>query len=151
MPSNWMREMSHGKCSVQTSDWITYVGHSSYPARYCIHSVPAISIPWKSGGNPSESSQTCSEIFEEHDRLQNIPCKELRGPCWICWWRLALQDHRHLISTYYFQIARGTKSWSCQKQFILTLSSTEAELIVLTHASKEALCILHFITEAFPI
>ena len=38
-------------------------------------------------------------------------------------------------------------SWSCQKQNIVTLSSTEAEFIALTHMAKEALWLEHFITE----
>ena len=59
----------------------------------------------------------------------------------------ALQDHRHSISAYIFQIYGGSISWSCQKQNIVALSSTEAEFIGLTHAMKEALWLQHFITE----
>ena len=59
----------------------------------------------------------------------------------------ALQDHRHSISAYIFQINGGSISWSCQKQNIVTLSSTKAEFIALTHAAKEALWLEHFITE----
>ena len=59
----------------------------------------------------------------------------------------ALQDHRHSISAYIFQIDGGSISWSCQKQNIVTLSSTEAEFIALTHAAKETLWLEHFITE----
>ena len=51
----------------------------------------------------------------------------------------ASQDHRHSISAYIFQIDGGSISWSCQKQNMVTLSSTEAEFIALTHATKEAL------------
>ena len=61
----------------------------------------------------------------------------------------ALQDHRHSISAYVFQIDSGSISWSCQKQLIVTLSSTEAEFITLTHAAKEDLWLQHFITEVF--
>ena len=57
------------------------------------------------------------------------------------------QDHRHSISAYIFQIDGGSISWSCQKQNIVTLSSTEAEFIALTHATKEALWLQNFITE----
>ena len=68
----------------------------------------------------------------------------------------ALQDHRHSISAYVFQIDSGSISWSCQKQSIIAHSSTEAEFIALTHAAKEALWLQHFITEViqpldFPI
>ena len=48
----------------------------------------------------------------------------------------ASQDHRHSISAYIFQINGGNISWSCQMQIIVTLSSTEAEFIVLTHVTK---------------
>ena len=61
----------------------------------------------------------------------------------------ASQDHRHSISVYIFQIDGGPISWSCKKQTIVALSSTEAELIALTHATKEAMWMKNFITEAF--
>lgn len=51
----------------------------------------------------------------------------------------ASQDHRHSISAYVFQINSGSVSWSCQKQSIVALSSTEAEFIAMTHAAKEAI------------
>ena len=51
----------------------------------------------------------------------------------------ASQDHRHSISAYIFQIDGRSISWSCQKQNIVALSSTEAEFIALTHTAKEAL------------
>ena len=59
----------------------------------------------------------------------------------------ASQDHKHSISAYIFQINGGIISWSCQKQNIVTPSSTKAEFIALTHATKEALWLEHFITE----
>ena len=59
----------------------------------------------------------------------------------------ALQDHRHSISAYIFQMNGGSISWNCQKQNIVALSSTEAEFIALNHVTKEALCLQHFITE----
>ena len=57
----------------------------------------------------------------------------------------AVQDHRHLISAYIYQIDGGTISWSCQKQSIIALSMTKAEFITLTHVTKEALWILHLL------
>ena len=59
----------------------------------------------------------------------------------------ALQDHRHSISAYIFQIDGGCISWSCQKQNIGALSLTESEFIALTHAAEEALWLQHFIAE----
>jgi transposase InsO family protein len=47
-------------------------------------------------------------------------------------------DSRHSISGYVFLINGGPVSWSSKKQNIVALSSTEAEYISLTHASKEA-------------
>ena len=66
-------------------------------------------------------------------------------------WGLDAYIHptRHSISAYIFQINRGNISWSCQKQNIVALSSTEAEFIKLTHATKEALWLHHLITEIF--
>ena len=61
----------------------------------------------------------------------------------------ALQDHRHSISAYIFQINSGSISWSCQKQSIIALSSTEAEFIAMMHAAKEAIWLHHFIIEVF--
>ena len=63
----------------------------------------------------------------------------------------------HLVSTtsegcpysYIYQIDGGSISWSCQKQIIVAISSTEAEFIALTHATKEALWLQHFIMEIF--
>jgi hypothetical protein len=49
------------------------------------------------------------------------------------------QDHRHSISAYAFLIDGGAISWSCQKQHLITLSTAEAEFILLTQAMKEAL------------
>ena len=59
----------------------------------------------------------------------------------------ASQDHRHSISAYIFQIDGGCISWSCQKQNIVALQSTEPKFIAPTHAAKEALWLHHFITE----
>ena len=63
-------------------------------------------------------------------------CDSLIGYADANW---ASQDHRHSISAYIFQINGGNISWSCQKQNIVVLSSIEAEFIVLTHTTKEAL------------
>ena len=68
----------------------------------------------------------------------------LLGYCDANW---ASQDHRYSILAYIFQIDGGSITWSCQKQNIVALSSTEAEFIAPTHVTKEALWLQHFITE----
>ena len=73
-----------------------------------------------------------------------ITCDSLLGHADADW---ESQDHRNSISAYIFQIDGGSISRSCQKQNIVALSSTEDEFIALTHATKEALWLQHFITE----
>ena len=51
------------------------------------------------------------------------------------------QLHRHSISGFAFFIGKGIVSWSSKKQPIVTLSSTEAEYIALTHALKDIIWI----------
>ncbi len=53
----------------------------------------------------------------------------------------ASQHHRHSISGYAYFVGIGTISWSAKKQPIITLSSTEAEYVALTHAAKDILWI----------
>jgi hypothetical protein len=57
------------------------------------------------------------------------------------------QPHRHSISGYSFHMGIGAIMWSSKKQYIIALSSTEAEYIALTHAAKEALWLKTFIAE----
>ena len=57
----------------------------------------------------------------------------------------ASQNHRHSISTFF--IGTGAVSWSSKKQPIITLSSTEAEYVALTHASKEIIWIHKLLNE----
>ncbi len=51
----------------------------------------------------------------------------------------ASQAHRHSISGFAMFYGSGAVSWSSKKQPIVTLSSTEAEYVALTHATKELL------------
>jgi hypothetical protein len=51
----------------------------------------------------------------------------------------ASQLHRHSISGFAFYAGQGVVSWSSKKQPIVTLSSTEAEYVALTHAAKDAI------------
>jgi hypothetical protein len=55
--------------------------------------------------------------------------------------------HRHSISGFVYFIGAGIVSWSCKKQPIVTLSSTEAEYVALTHSSKDILWIHKLLSE----
>ena len=68
----------------------------------------------------------------------------LEGYCDADW---AGQSHRHSISGYSFHLGQGTVTWSSKKQYIIALSSTEAEYIAQTHAAKEALWLRTFWAE----
>ena len=59
----------------------------------------------------------------------------------------ASQAHRHSILGFSFHMGVGAVSWSCKKQNIIALSSTEAEYIALTHAAKEAIWLRNFLGE----
>jgi len=59
----------------------------------------------------------------------------------------ASQMHRHSISGFTYFVGTGAVNWSCKKQPIITLSSTEAEYVALTHASKDAIWIHKLINE----
>ena len=49
------------------------------------------------------------------------------------------QEDRHAISRYVFIINGGAVSWSSKRQDTISLSTTEAEYIAMTHAAKEAI------------
>ena len=66
------------------------------------------------------------------------------GYCDADW---AGQKHRHSISGYSFHMGTGAISWSSKRQYIIALSSTEAEYIAQTHAAKEALWLRSFLKE----
>jgi len=68
----------------------------------------------------------------------------VEGYCDADW---ASQKHQHSISGYVFYLGQGVISWSSKKQHIIALSSTEAEYIVETHATKEVLWLRGFIDE----
>jgi hypothetical protein len=59
----------------------------------------------------------------------------------------ASQDHWHSTSGYIFTIAGGAISWSSKKQPVIALSTTEAEFIAATHATKELLWIRSLLSE----
>ena len=61
----------------------------------------------------------------------------------------ASQEHRCTISGYAFLIDGGAVSWSSRKQELITLSTTEAEYVTLTHATKESIWLHNFIGEVF--
>ena len=58
-----------------------------------------------------------------------------------------LQIHCHSISGFTFFVGIGTVSWSSKKQPIITLSSTKAEYVTLTHSSKDIIWIHKLLTE----
>lgn len=49
------------------------------------------------------------------------------------------QEDRHAISGYIFMLNGGAVSWSLKWQDMISLSTTEAKYIALTHAAKEAI------------
>ena len=59
------------------------------------------------------------------------------------------QEDRHAISGYVFMLNGGAVSWSSKRQDTISLSTTEAEYIALTHAAKEAIWFKQFLTEIF--
>jgi hypothetical protein len=61
----------------------------------------------------------------------------------------ASQEHRRAISGYAFLLDGGAVSWASKKQELVTLSTTEAEYVAATQASKEAIWLRHFIEEVF--
>ena len=63
----------------------------------------------------------------------------------------ASQAHRHSISGFTFIIGMGVVSWSSKKQPIVTLSSTEAKYVALTHCSKNIIWIHKLLKEFLSI
>ena len=59
------------------------------------------------------------------------------------------QESRRPISGYTYLIG-GSISWSSKRQDIVTLSTTEAEYVALTHAAKEAIWLQNLLGELFP-
>jgi hypothetical protein len=47
-------------------------------------------------------------------------------------------DHRRSISGYVFNLFGGEISWMSKRQTVVAFSTTEAEYMVATHASKES-------------
>ena len=47
-------------------------------------------------------------------------------------------DQRRSTSGYVFNLFEGVVNWMSKQQYIVALSTTEAEYMVATHASKEA-------------
>ena len=68
----------------------------------------------------------------------------VQGFCDADW---AGQKRRHSISGYLYHFGHGAISWSSKKQLIIALSSTEAEYIAQTHATKEAIWLQAFLDE----
>lgn len=66
------------------------------------------------------------------------------GYCDVDW---AGQPNHHWISGYSFYFGQWAVMWSSKKQYVITLSSTEAEYIALAHNTKEAVWLRSFISE----
>ena len=50
-------------------------------------------------------------------------------------------DRRKSLTGYYFTLFGNVISWKSSLQFVVALSTTEAEFMALTEATKEALCL----------
>ena len=61
-------------------------------------------------------------------------------------WASDINDHKS-TSGFVFTLAGAAISWSCKKQNIIALSSTEAEYIAAAHAAKEAVWLRRLLTE----
>jgi hypothetical protein len=59
------------------------------------------------------------------------------------------QESRRAISGFAFIIDGGAISWSSKKQELVSLSTTEAEYVAMTHAAKEAIWLRQLIAELF--
>ena len=59
------------------------------------------------------------------------------------------QEDRHTISGYVFMLNGGAVSWSSKQQDTISLSTTKAKYIALTHAAKEAIWLRNLISELF--
>ena len=85
-----------------------------------------------------ECDQKCSQISKGTKNQKLTLGKSRDGIIGYSDADWASQDHRHSISAYIFQIDSSSISWSCQKQLIIALPSTEAEFIAMMHAAKKA-------------
>ena len=63
----------------------------------------------------------------------------------------SMAEDRHAISRYAFLIHGGAITWSAKWQEIIALSTTEAEYVAITHASKEALWLRFLVFQLFDI
>jgi hypothetical protein len=61
----------------------------------------------------------------------------------------ALQEHQHAITGYAFLVDGGVVLWSSKKQELVTLSSIEAEYVVFSQASCEAMWLCRLIVKTF--
>jgi len=63
----------------------------------------------------------------------------------------SMAGDRHAISGYAFLIRGGAITWSAKRQEIIALSTTKAEYVAITHASKEALWLRSLVSQLFDI
>ena len=57
------------------------------------------------------------------------------------------QEHQHAISGYTFCMDDSAVSWNSRKQALISLSTTESEYVMMTHAAKEAIWIRMFLED----
>jgi hypothetical protein len=61
----------------------------------------------------------------------------------------SMAEDRHAITGYAFIINGGAVSWTCKRQEIVSLSTTESEYVAATHAAKEGLWLRSLISQLF--
>ena len=109
-----------------------------------------VSIHSKSGTSPLGRCEENNHIPWKHEEpLADLCQMQKHNPGWILWCRLgwAATYCRHSISRYSFHMGMGAITWSSKKQYIVMLSSTEAEYIAQTHAAKEVMYLCTFVQE----
>ena len=60
-----------------------------------------------------------------------------------------MHEDRRAISRYVFFIGSGAVSWYSKSQEVIALSTTEAEYMATTHATKEAIWLRVFFAQVF--
>ena len=56
-------------------------------------------------------------------------------------------DDRKSTTGYVVQVGGGPVAWQCKKQHTVALSTTEAEFVAITEATKDVLWVTYFLTE----
>lgn len=110
----------------------------------CLHTFP---ISRCTSHHSCSSCHLCLSLLIWHKRLQTCSWGSISSIVGYSDADWASQTHCHLISGFTFFIGDGVVSWSSKKQPIITLSSTEAKYVALTHTSKDIIWIHKLLTE----